>query len=75
MERVQRNISPLVTGLAPRPGAEVVLFPSAGYDARLMPARAADSGIALVAATHHDPAAVRQIKYSTSLVPVDFRME
>ena len=36
-------------------GAEVVLFPSAGYDARLMPARAADSGIVLVAATHHDP--------------------
>lgn len=36
-------------------GAEVILFPSAGYDARLMPARAADSGIVLVAATHHDP--------------------
>ena len=37
-------------------GAEVILFPSAGYDPRLMPARAADSGVALVAATHHtDP--------------------
>jgi hypothetical protein len=32
------------------------MFPCAGYDARLMPTPVADSGIVLVAATHHDPA-------------------
>ena len=32
-------------------GAELVLFPSAGFDPTLMPARAADNGIWIVAAT------------------------
>jgi len=35
-------------------GAEIILFPSAGYDPTLMPARAADNGVWLVAATHQD---------------------
>ena len=34
-------------------GADVVLFPNAGYDPRLMAARAADSGVVVVAAPHH----------------------
>eukprot|EP00660_Eupelagonema_oceanica_P006689 gene6689-13409_t len=32
---------------------DLIVFPSAGYDPTLLPARAADSGVWIVAATHH----------------------
>jgi len=39
-------------------GAELLLFPSAGFDASLMPARAADSGLWIVASTGHPYAGI-----------------
>lgn len=39
-------------------GAELVLFPNAGYDAELMPARAADNGIWLATSSLNCPAGV-----------------
>ena len=42
-------------------GAEVILFPSAGYDPRLMPARAADQP-ALLPTTRHAPESTSKSK-------------
>ncbi|HJN17049.1 MAG TPA: carbon-nitrogen hydrolase family protein, partial [Armatimonadota bacterium] len=39
-------------------GAELILFPNAGYDAELMPARAADSGVWIATSSLNCPAGV-----------------
>lgn len=49
---------PETTRLLAYQGAEVVLFPNAGYFAGLMPARAADNGVWLVVSSLNGPAGV-----------------
>lgn len=49
---------PETTRLLGLKGAEVVLFPSAGYHPPLLPARAVDSRVYIVASSLHDPAAI-----------------
>jgi predicted amidohydrolase len=39
-------------------GAEVILFPNAGYEEKILPARAIDNNVYLVAATLNSPAAI-----------------
>jgi predicted amidohydrolase len=39
-------------------GAEVILFPNAGYEEKILPARAIDNNVYIVAATLYSPAAI-----------------
>jgi predicted amidohydrolase len=39
-------------------GAELILFPNAGYEEKILPARAIDNNVAIVAATLYSPAAI-----------------
>ena len=49
---------PETTRLLGLKGAEVILFPSAGYHPPLLPARAVDSRVYIVASSLHHPAAI-----------------
>jgi predicted amidohydrolase len=49
---------PEVARLLAYKGAELVLFPNAGYDMELMPARAADNGIWIAASSQDCPAGI-----------------